>query len=321
MALPARWTAAAAVLLAITAPASALNLPFGLGAPSDRGDSVRAAPETRENPPVRYAQAGDAGQRIMQLEEENRRLNGKVEELSFQMLQIQEQIRKMQEDTDFRLQEIEGAASAGGEKRTDAAPATRPASGTTGTLAGSGDAEMGAAAPDVAAGGPAPSGDEIGNLLGGGLDVGSVAAPSAGASSAASGTVASVTPASAGELYDLAYNYLLAGDYQLAESSFRQYAQTYPTAKDVPDAQYWLGESLFAQAKYADAAETFLNAQKAYPKSGKAPEMMLKLGMSLSKLDNRETACVTFKEVTRRYPQMSANVKRKLDVESKATNC
>lgn len=316
MALSARWTAAAAMLLAITAPASALNLPFGLG-----HETARAAP-SREPAPVQMAQAGDSSQRLMQLEEENRRLNGKVEELSFQMLQIQEQLRKMQEDNDFRFQELEGGASAGSaapaKKRTEVAPAT--AAPGASASAGSGDADYSAATPPAAGQAPAAGGDEIGNLLGGGLDVGSVS-PSPAAPAAGSGTVASVTPASAGELYDLAYNYLLAGDYQLAENSFRQYAQTYPTAKDVPDAQYWLGESLFAQAKYADAAETFLNAQKAYPKSGKAPEMMLKLGMSLSKLDNRETACVTFKEISRRYPQMSANVKRKLDAETKATSC
>ncbi|WP_162246030.1 MULTISPECIES: tol-pal system protein YbgF [unclassified Aureimonas] len=318
MALSARWTAAAAMLLAITAPASALNLPFGLGQ-----ETARPAP-SREPAPVRMAQASDAGQRVMQLEEENRRLNGKVEELSFQMLQIQEQMRKMQEDNDFRFQELEGAASAGGgagKKRSEAAPATA-APGTAASAApGSGDAEYSAAAPSSTATPPAAGGDEIGSLLGGGqLDVGSISSAPA-APSSGSGTVASVLPKGAGDLYALAYNYLLAGDYQLAENSFRQYAQTYPDAKDVPDAQYWLGESLFAQAKYADAAETFLNAQKAHPKSGKAPEMMLKLGMSLSKLDNRETACVTFKEVARRYPQMSANVKRKLDAETKATSC
>lgn len=318
MALSARWTAAAAMLLAITAPASALNLPFGLGqAPTQ--ETARSVPH-REPAPVLMAQASDAGQRLMQLEEQNRRLNGKVEELSFQMLQIQEQLRKMQEDNDFRFQELEGGASAGSsgsQKRTEAAPAATPRAGA----AGSGDSEFSSAAPAAGARPPAAAGgDEIGNLLGGGLDVGSISsAPTS--PSAGSGTVASVTPAGAGDLYALAYNYLLAGDYQLAENSFRQYSQTYPTAKDVPDAQYWLGESLFAQAKYADAAETFLNAQKAYPKSGKAPEMMLKLGMSLSKLDNRETACVTFKEVSRRYPQMSANVKRKLDAETKATSC
>ena len=136
-----------------------------------------------------------------------------------------------------------------------------------------------------------------------------------------SSTVAAISPRGAGEMYDLAYNYLLAGDYAQAEQAFRQYAQTYPSASDAPDAEYWLGESLYQQQKFADAAEVFLDAQKGHPDASKAPEMMLKLGMSLAKLKNRETACVTYKEVARRYPSMSANVKRKLASEEKAANC
>jgi tol-pal system protein YbgF len=42
-------------------------------------------------------------------------LTGRVEDLTFQLLQIQEQMRKMQEDIEFRFQELEG-----GEKRGDA---------------------------------------------------------------------------------------------------------------------------------------------------------------------------------------------------------
>ena len=308
-----RWTATAALLMTAAVPASALTLPFDLG----RAPAVQqhaAAPE-ESRPPVLYAQMADPVQRINQLEEDNRRLNGKIEELSFQVLQLQEQLRKAQEDNEFRFQELEGK----GSKRTEAAPSTgteaEAAAAPTKTAELPPTAQTQPPAPQ-----PSSSGDEIGGLLSGGLDTsglgGQAAAPSAGSS-----TVASVKPGSEGELYGLAYNYMLAGDYQLAEDAFRQYANTYPSAADAPDAQYWLGESLYQQSKYTDAAEVFLTAQKNHPKSPKAPEMMLKLGMSLAKLDNRDTACVTFKEVSKRYPQMSANVKKKLQAEAAANNC
>lgn len=310
----ARWTTTV-VLLAAAMPAQALTLPFGIGG-GETAMERSAAPAPAAEPPVRYAQAGDPIQRINQLEEDNRRLNGKVEELSFQVLQLQEQLRKTQEDNEFRFQEIEGKGTPG--KRSDAAPAAGAAAPTaTAQLPSQGSAP--ATAPSAA-----PNGDSIGDLLGeGGLDTAGLGAGTAPAArpSPGSSTVASVKPNGAGEMYDLAYNYMLAGDYQLAETSFRQYADTYPDAKDVPDARYWLGESLFQQQKYTDAAEVFLTAQKSYPKNAKAPEMMLKLGMSLAKLDNRETACVTFKEVSKRYPQMSANVKKKLQSEAAASNC
>ncbi|GGD09549.1 tol-pal system protein YbgF [Aureimonas glaciei] len=310
-----RSTTTAALLMTAALPAHALTLPFEFGGAAAQN---RQALPAEDRAPVLYAQASDPVQRINQLEEDNRRLNGKLEELSFQVLQLQEQLRKAQEDNEFRFQELES----GNGKRTDASPAPAAAPTQSAELPPAAPAAS-APPPQVAAPSSGGSGDEIGGLLSGGLDTsgigGAAAAPTAPA--AGSSTVASVRPGSEGELYGLAYNYMLAGDYNLAENAFRQYADTYPDAADAPDAQYWLGESLFQQAKYTDAAEVFLTAQKKHPKSPKAPEMMLKLGMSLAKLDNRETACVTFKEVSKRYPQMSASVKKKLQAEAAANNC
>ena len=285
------------------------QVPAGFGLPAGVGSALEAK-QASDQRPVRMAQASDVVGRLSQLEEEVRRLNGRVEELSFQLLQAQEDMRKYREDSEFRFQQLEGGSAApaatSGERRGDATP---PASSTpTATASAAGD-------------------DKIGNLLSDGLDTSSVdgtsptpaAAPAP--SSDTSSTVASIEPSGSRDMYDLAYNHLLAGDYQQAEASFRQYSQTYPNAKDAPDAEYWLGESLYQQKKYADAAEVFLDAQKTHPQNGKAPDMMLKLGMSLAKLNNRDTACVTYKEVTRRYPQMSENVKRKLKTEQKAANC
>ena len=319
---------AAAGMLAMAMPpaASAFELPgiFGssetrpaLAAPGDGipADVAQDAARERDQRPVLMAQSGDVVVRINQLEEEVRRLNGRVEELSFQLLQAQEDMRKYREDSEFRFQQIEGgggtapSSSNSGERRGDAAPSGTSGSSASASASGSGD-------------------DTIGNLLTDGLDTSSLggsapadAGASSGGSASDSSTVASIKAEGPRDMYNLAYNYLLAGDYQKAEQSFRQYSQTYPSAKDAPDAEYWLGESLYQQKKFADAAEVFLDAQKSHPKSGKAPDMMLKLGMSLAKLNNRDTACVTYKEVARRYPQMSDNVRRKLKDEEKAASC
>ncbi len=298
-------------LAALAAPASAFEMPFGLAGSGDR--ATIAAPA--RSAPVLMAQAGDGGVRISQMEEEMRRLTGKVEELSFLVLQLQEQLRKSQEDNEFRLQDLEGKAGGASakpaERRTEVAPAA-PAN----------ERVASAAAPSVndasRAPAAAPQTDEIGALLGD-TSLNEPAAPAAPA--AGKSQVASIATNGPVEMYSLGYNYMLAGDYQLAENTFRQYTQAYPNSQDAADAQYWLGESLFAQKKYRDAAEVFLNAQKAHPKSAKAPEMMLKLGMSLARLNNRETACVTYAEVGKRYPDMSANVKKKLQGEEKAASC
>ncbi len=291
----------------------------------DASDSPSAVPIDATRPkaqrrgeaqvPIRLAQSGDELLRINQLEDEVRKLTGKVEELSFQLLQAQEDMRKRQEDTEFRFQQLEGGSGSGaggsssGQKRGDAAPSAPPANRTASAPPPS--------SPTPPAGGP----DDIGQILQGAGDVGSSATTTNAPKASSSSKVAAIKPQGSGELYALAYNYLLAGDYELAEQAFRQYSQTYPSASDAPDAQYWLGESLYQQKKYTDAAEVFLDAQKAHPDNGKAPEMMLKLGMSLAKLKNSDTACVTYKEVARRYPEMSANVKTKLAAEEKAASC
>ncbi|WP_279477697.1 tol-pal system protein YbgF [Aureimonas sp. SK2] len=298
-------------LATLAGPAAALNLPFGLGGSGDRAPVV-----SQEPAPVLMAQASDGGVRISQMEEEMRRLTGKVEELSFLVLQLQEQLRKSQEDNEFRFQDLEGKGSGSAakpaERRTEITPAV-----PTG-----GDRVASAAPPSAndatAPASAAPQTDEIGALLGD-TSLNEPAAPATPLPG--SSQVASIATNGPVEMYSLGYNYMLAGDYQLAENTFRQYTQTYPSSQDAADAQYWLGEALYAQKKYRDAAEVFLNAQKAHPKSGKAPEMMLKLGMSLARLNNRETACVTYAEVGKRYPEMSSNVKRKLEGEEKAANC
>ncbi|MEF2072818.1 tol-pal system protein YbgF [Consotaella aegiceratis] len=316
----------AALLLLIGGPASALNLSFGSGedsatAPAASPSPSQPLPQQRAKQPERpilLSQMSDPVVRINQLEEEVRKLNGKVEELSFQLLQMQEQMRKQQEDNEFRFQELEGGGQTGQQQPSG--------SGQTGSLEPSSQ-PMDSDGPAVAETAPEPQASEpttpsgpVRTVLGSGLDDSSLE-NLGNQNGGASDTVASIDPKDAGDLYDLAYNYLLSGDYKLAEEAFRQYAQTYPDAKDASDAQYWLGESLFAQGEYTDAAEVFLNAQKAHPDSRKAPEMLLKLGMSLARLDNPDTACVTYSEVSRRYPNVSDNVRQKLKDEQKAASC
>src|SRR5690606_38845288 len=73
---------------------------------------------------IQMAQAGDP--RITALEEQIRSLSGTIEELNFQILQMQEQMRKMQEDNEFRFQELEGKKTDAGTP-TDSNVASAPA--------------------------------------------------------------------------------------------------------------------------------------------------------------------------------------------------
>ena len=139
---------------------------------------------------------------------------------------------------------------------------------------------------------------------------------------AAGAQVATLPPsATPQDEYDMAYGYVLHKDYALAEQGFREFLRKNPDARLVPDAQYWLGESLFQRQRYRDAAESFLAVSTKFEKSGKAPDALLRLGQSLAALNQKEAACATLAEVGRKFPRASASVKRGVTQEQTRAHC
>lgn len=251
---------------------------------------------------VILAQAGDPLFRIGQLEEQVRNLNGRIEELGFQLLQMQEQMRQMQEDNEFRFQELEktdGQRSdlGSGVNQPGIEPSTTASTVPNGQGAGAPPIDLGTLQID-------PNSDLIGGII-------EPLQPS--------GQTASLT--SPDDLYQAGYNHMLTGDYALAEQVFGDYIAAYPDGGRTADAMFWLGEAQYSQARYQDAAKTFLDVHKQYPQADKAADSLLKLGMSLAKLDNRETACATLREVLIRYPGASAAVRSKVSEEQRLASC
>lgn len=126
---------------------------------------------------------------------------------------------------------------------------------------------------------------------------------------------------SAGDEYDLAYGYVLTGDYDLAEESFKAWLASFPGDPQEADARFWLGESQLQQGEYREAANAFLAVYKSAPSSSKAPDSLLKLGMSLSALGESAAACATFAEVGRRYPDASATLMNRVHDEASRSGC
>jgi len=276
--------------------------------------------------------------RVVQLEEEIRSLNGRIEEMSFQLLQMQEQIRKFQEDNEFRFQELE---KSGGVRKSEA-PASPGASAPTDSVAeiitqppaetgGSGTSERTLGTLDLDAGGRpiATSRNEtaVDSSALPGVDAPSASQDTASApipdtstpAPSSSGEVASL--GSENDVYQAAYGHVLSGDYTVAENEFRQFISQYPQSPRIADANFWLGEAQYSQGNFNESAKTFLNAHQTYGSSPKAPEMLLKLGMSMAKLDNKDTACAIFREVGKRYPKASRAVTTRVSSEQKRLSC
>jgi tol-pal system protein YbgF len=156
--------------------------------------------------------------------------------------------------------------------------------------------------------------------LSGGRNVQPAAPPSPPAN--AGGPLATLPPsASPQDEFDMAYGYVLHKDNGLAVQAFRDFLRRHPDERLVPDAQYWMGEALFRQQQYREAAEAFLAVSTKYEHSGKAPDALLKLGQSLAELHQKEAACATLAQVGRKYPQASAGVKRAAQEQLKKHRC
>ena len=294
----------------------------------------------------------DSAMRLDRLENSLRQLTGTIEQLQYQNQQLQTQVRELQSRAGIASQAAPGAPAgslmpqrpgspmpqtmpqqpapnAGPGKRSDVFdPNAHPNAPGAPRVLGTETASAGAMPPVGA-----PGGREAGAPL----DLSSVSGPqpqgmpAAGgqlppppeSNPSATGTRLATLPPTAKpqDEYDLAYGYVLHKDYGLATQAFRDFVRKYPEDKLIPDAQYWMGEALYQQQHYRDAAESFLAVSTKYEHSGKAPDSLLRLGQSLAALKKTEAACATLAEVGRKYPKASASVKRSVAAEQKRVHC
>ena len=309
----------------------------------DQGDQQQQAPQGGGN---------DSAMRLDRLENSLRQLTGTIEQLQYQNQQLQTQVRELQSRAGIASQAAPGAPAgslmpqrpgspmpqampqqpapnAGPGKRSDVFdPNAHPNAPGAPRVLGTETASAGAMPPVGA-----PGGREAGAPL----DLSTVSGPqpqgmpAAGgqlppppeSNPSATGTRLATLPPTAKpqDEYDLAYGYVLHKDYGLATQAFRDFVRKYPEDKLIPDAQYWMGEALYQQQHYRDAAESFLAVSTKYEHSGKAPDSLLRLGQSLAALKKKEAACATLAEVGRKYPKASASVKRSVAAEQKRVHC
>jgi tol-pal system protein YbgF len=315
--------------------------------------------ETRQ---TAQSDPGDLSVRLDRMENAMRQLTGTLEQLQYQNQQLQTQLKRMQDDTEYRFQALGSRSGppSGTPPRAmpPQAPANPPPANMPGNRSDVFDPEQhpnspgtprvlgnqAAAAPVQNADNEPPVGAPGGRDVGAPLDLSTLAGtaptpPNVPMASAgpvtpsqlppparnvgAGGTQLATLPptASPQDEYDLAYGYVLHKDYALAEQAFRDFLRKYPDGKLVPDAQYWLGESMFQRQRYRDAAESFLAVSTKYESSGKAPESLLRLGQSLAALNQKEAACATLAEVGRKFPRASSTVKKGVTQEQKRAHC
>jgi len=293
------------------------------------------------SPNAAVAQVGNADVmlRVDRLENQIRQLTGQVEQLQYRNQQLESTLKRLQEDTEFRFQEL-GARGGprvasprpgtsppiqpsvpGSGRRSDAFdPSENPAAPGAPRVLGSLPSQLAPATlPRNEGSVPTTIGDDS-------LSRGTTAAAVTGASPRGPGasaalSVATGLPSSPRDVYDLGYGYLQRKEYALAEEAFRDFLKKYPSDKLAAEAQYGLGESLFMRQSYHDAANAFVVMSKKYETSTKAPEALLRLGQSLAAINEKELACVAFGDVGRKYPRAAPNIKQSIEREQKRVRC
>jgi len=123
------------------------------------------------------------------------------------------------------------------------------------------------------------------------------------------------------QLYKMGYQYILVGDYPAAEQIFRDFQTRFADDPQIADASFWLGEALYAQGKYREAAQIYIDVQRQHQDSLHGPENLLKLGLSMAQLQETDVACKTLAEVPKRYQQAEPAVLKRVDDEKSRLGC
>ncbi len=287
---------------------------------------------------------GQDAQRVEQLEAQIRQLTGQVEELTFTVNRLSRQAGTRKPEAELLIspvtpikqpiqprvaensggiEVIEEAPLAGGQLAPQAAQQQASVYGDDGVVellapAPNGLTKKKAADPNdggfqgqvlVAPGGEAAVGEtsstaviEDTETVNDGIETVSLAAE---------------TPES---LYKKSDEALLRRQFGEADAGFSNFLKLYPQHSLAGSAQYWLGETHYAQGDYRGAAQNFLQGYQNYPKSRRAPDSLLKLGLALNKLGQKEQACAALGNVGGEYPK-AVEARKRAQAEFKRAGC
>ena len=99
-------------------------------------------------------------------------------------------------------------------------------------------------------------------------------------------------------IYTLARQKLDANQLPRARELLQDFLARFPKDELAPNAQYWLGETYYAEKKWNDAIVEFQRVLKEFKGSDKVPDALLKIGMAFQAQGDCQNATLFFEEVT-----------------------
>lgn len=123
---------------------------------------------------------------------------------------------------------------------------------------------------------------------------------------------ASTTPVSGGTAADeqtaylKAFDFLKAGKYDNAITSFKAMLAQWPQGNFADNGWYWLGESQYVKRQYKPALDSYTTLVSQFPASPKVPDALFKSGLTQVELKQPELAKANWRRVMREYPNANA---------------
>ncbi len=242
-------------------------------------------------------QSGQLLAEIGRIDEEIRMLRGQIEQTQYQIDQLHKRINTMQEDIEYRLQELGSTSAAHTENIHNTTAGddgiTSDLRAIVGNSSTAGEYKQNSTASDNY---NKTNVQHQLRLPADKLD----------------------TPRS---LYNHAFKLLNQTNYAAAEQYFKQFTQQYPDDPLVGNAWYWLGESYYVRRDYVRAADSFRQGFEILPDGPKAGDNLLKLAMALAALKRNDEACVVLRQVEKKYANNSSSLRAKSKQEINRLGC
>jgi tol-pal system protein YbgF len=126
--------------------------------------------------------------------------------------------------------------------------------------------------------------------------------PAATPPSSPSPSSSAPTTDEADRLYKRALQEYQQNNHDAAITLFKQFLRQYPKAPAGGNAQYWIGESLYAQKQFEAAIVAFDEVIRKYPGDNKIPASLLKQGYAFAELKDVRNARFFLQQVQQKYP-------------------
>ena len=102
--------------------------------------------------------------------------------------------------------------------------------------------------------------------------------------------------------YDDAYQAFKDQNYKEARRKFESFIKDYPKNDLTDNAQFWIGETYYAEKDYEGAILAYETLLKKYPASAKTGTAMLKQGLSFINIGDAKTGTIILRRLIEKFP-------------------